>query len=100
MSLFVSPLSGQLVSMLLVTQVTRYLDFKVVEGSYVYSKHGKLHKVPSTETEALSSSECEISEEDLLKHFQLTLFIFLGGSMNVELMGLSLLFHFTILLLT
>lgn len=47
---------GQLVRMLLITQVTRYLDFKVIEGSFVY-KAGKIHKVPSTETEALSSSK-------------------------------------------
>lgn len=42
--------------MLLYTEVTRYLDFKVVEGSFVY-KAGKIYKVPSTETEALASSE-------------------------------------------
>lgn len=49
--------AGQLVKMLLYTEVTRYLDFKVVEGSFVY-KGGKIYKVPSTETEALASSEC------------------------------------------
>lgn len=48
--------TGQLVKMLLYTEVTRYLDFKVVEGSFVY-KGGKIYKVPSTETEALASSE-------------------------------------------
>lgn len=42
--------------MLLITQVTRYLEFKVIEGSYVYKK-GKIYKVPSTETEALASSK-------------------------------------------
>lgn len=42
--------------MLLITKVTQYLDFKVIEGSFVY-KGGKIHKVPSTETEALSSSK-------------------------------------------
>ena len=47
---------GQLVKMLLYTEVTRYLDFKVVEGSFVY-KGGKIYKVPSTETEALASSK-------------------------------------------
>lgn len=35
---------------LLYTEVTRYLDFKVVEGSFVY-KGGKIHKVPCTETD-------------------------------------------------
>lgn len=47
---------GQLVKMLLYTEVTRYLDFKVVEGSFVY-KGGKIYKVPSTESEALASSK-------------------------------------------
>lgn len=42
--------------MLLVTSVTRYLDFKVVMGSFVY-KNGKIYKVPSSETEALATSE-------------------------------------------
>lgn len=42
--------------MLLITKVTQYLDFKVIEGSFVY-KGGKIHKVPSTESEALSSSK-------------------------------------------
>ncbi|KAG7246529.1 hypothetical protein CRUP_009265 [Coryphaenoides rupestris] len=50
-----NPYYGQLVKMLLYTEVTRYLDFKVVEGSFVY-KGGKIYKVPSTETEALASS--------------------------------------------
>lgn len=49
-------LTGQLVKMLLYTEVTRYLDFKVIEGSFVY-KGGKIYKVPSTEAEALASSE-------------------------------------------
>lgn len=39
------------------TGVTRYLEFKSVEGSYVY-KAGKIHKVPANETEALASGEC------------------------------------------
>lgn len=42
--------------MLLYTEVTRYLDFKVTEGSFVY-KGGKIYKVPSTEAEALASSK-------------------------------------------
>ncbi|XP_047439556.1 rab GDP dissociation inhibitor beta [Mugil cephalus] len=46
--------TGQLVKILVHTEVTRYLDFKVVEGSYVY-KAGKLHKVPGTEEEAHTS---------------------------------------------
>lgn len=54
--MFVRVIAGQLVKMLLYTEVTRYLDFKVVEGSFVY-KGGKIYKVPSTETEALASSK-------------------------------------------
>ncbi|XP_029906567.1 rab GDP dissociation inhibitor beta isoform X2 [Myripristis murdjan] len=46
--------NGQLVKLLLHTEVTRYLDLKVIEGSYVY-KAGKVHKVPATEAEALAS---------------------------------------------
>lgn len=42
--------------MLLITEVTRYLEFKSVEGSFVYQQ-GKIHKVPSTEAEALKSGE-------------------------------------------
>uniref|UniRef100_A0A1I8FHG1 Rab GDP dissociation inhibitor n=1 Tax=Macrostomum lignano TaxID=282301 RepID=A0A1I8FHG1_9PLAT len=37
--------NGALVKLLLFTGVTRYLEFKSVEGSYVY-KGGKIHKVP------------------------------------------------------
>ena len=33
---FPAPAAGQLVKMLLYTEVTRYLDFKVVAGSIVY----------------------------------------------------------------
>lgn len=48
--------SGQLVKMLLYTEVSCYLVFKVTEGSFVY-KGGKIYKVPSTEAEALASSK-------------------------------------------
>ena len=50
---------GKLVKTLLATGVTRYLEFKMVEGSYVYmsggKKNGKISKVPASETEALKS---------------------------------------------
>jgi len=48
--------NGLLVQMLLHTDVTRYLEFKSVDGSYVYQKGGKIYKVPATDTEALTSS--------------------------------------------
>lgn len=46
--------NGQLVKLLIHSGVTRYLEFKCIEGSYVYKK-GKINKVPSNEKEALSS---------------------------------------------
>ena len=49
-------LSGQLVKLLVHSGVTRYLEFKLVDGSYVY-KGGKIYKVPASEAEALKSSE-------------------------------------------
>ncbi|XP_075713602.1 rab GDP dissociation inhibitor beta [Rhinoderma darwinii] len=60
--------NGQLVKMLLFTEVTRYLDFKVIEGSFVY-KGGKIYKVPSTETEALASSLMGLFEKRRFKKF-------------------------------
>lgn len=48
-------LAGQLVKLLIHTGVTRYLEFKSCEGSYVY-KGGKIFKVPADEKEALTSS--------------------------------------------
>ncbi|XP_064198104.1 rab GDP dissociation inhibitor beta-like [Anguilla rostrata] len=60
--------NGQLVRMLLITQVTRYLDFKVIEGSFVYKKGG-IYKVPSTETEALASSLMGLFEKRRFRKF-------------------------------
>jgi len=45
---------GQLVQILVKTDVTRYLEFKAVDGSFVVHE-GKVQKVPSTRSEALSS---------------------------------------------
>jgi len=46
--------TGLLVQMLLHTDVTRYLDFKQVDGSFV-ARAGKIFKVPATDKEALAS---------------------------------------------
>lgn len=46
---------GSLVKILLKTKVTRYLEFRSVQGSFVL-KDGKPHKVPSTAAEAMASS--------------------------------------------
>lgn len=45
---------GSLVKLLIHTGVTRYLEFKSIEGSYVY-KGGKISKVPVDQKEALAS---------------------------------------------
>ena len=50
-----SCLLGRLVQLLIHTGVTRYLEFKSVEGSFVYKSGGKIHKVPADEKEALAS---------------------------------------------
>lgn len=60
--------NGQLVKMLLYTEVTRYLDFKVVEGSFVY-KAGKIYRVPSTETEALATNLMGLFEKRRFRKF-------------------------------
>jgi len=60
--------TGKLVKILLHTDVTRYLEFKVVDGSFVYKK-GKLHKVPVTETEGLTSGLVGLLDKNRLRQF-------------------------------
>ncbi|EHA99282.1 Rab GDP dissociation inhibitor beta [Heterocephalus glaber] len=60
--------NGQLVKMLLYTEVTRYMDFRVIEGSFV-CKGGKIYKVPSTEAEALASSLIGLFEKHHFRKF-------------------------------
>jgi Rab GDP dissociation inhibitor len=60
---------GYLVKLLIHSGVTRYLEFKSVEGSYVYKRGGKIHKVPSTASEALSSSLMGMMEKRRYKNF-------------------------------
>lgn len=55
-------LLGDLVGLLIKSGVTRYLEFKSVEGSYVY-KDQKLYKVPADEKEALATSLMGIFEK-------------------------------------
>ena len=61
-SLFFFLLLGDLVGLLIKSGVTRYLEFKSVEGSYVY-KDQKLFKVPADEKEALATSLMGIFEK-------------------------------------
>jgi len=60
--------SGKLVKILLHTDVTRYLEFKSVEGSYVM-KSTKISKVPATEAEAVSSSLMGMFEKKRFRDF-------------------------------
>lgn len=60
--------NGELVRLLIHTGVTRYLEFKSVEGSYVY-KQGKIHKVPADEKEALASGLMGLFEKRRFRNF-------------------------------
>jgi len=60
--------NGQLVKLLIHTGVTRYLEFKSCEGSYVY-KGGKISKVPADEREALGSDLMGLFEKRRFKNF-------------------------------
>ncbi|XP_047491168.1 rab GDP dissociation inhibitor alpha-like [Penaeus chinensis] len=60
--------NGQLVKLLIHTGVTRYLEFKSVEGSYVY-KGNKISKVPADEKEALTSDLMGMFEKRRFKNF-------------------------------
>jgi Rab GDP dissociation inhibitor len=61
--------NGVLVKLLVHTNVTRYLDFKNVEGSFVWKRGGKVYKVPVTPAEALSSSLMGMFEKRRFKKF-------------------------------
>jgi Rab GDP dissociation inhibitor len=62
--------NGLLVKMLIHTDVTRYLEFKSVEGSYVFkSNPDKLYKVPVTGEEALASSLMGLFEKRRFRKF-------------------------------
>jgi Rab GDP dissociation inhibitor len=49
-------------------KVTRYLDFKTIDGSFVV-KGGKIHKVPATPKEALASSLMGMFEKRRFRNF-------------------------------
>jgi len=66
--------SGELTKILVHTEVTRYLEFKQIAGSYVY-RDGRISKVPSTEMEAVKSPLMGIFEKRRAKKF----FEFLQG---------------------
>mmetsp|Transcript_28740 Transcript_28740/g.72271 ORF Transcript_28740/g.72271 Transcript_28740/m.72271 type:complete len:439 (-) Transcript_28740:37-1353(-) len=60
--------NGILVKILLHTDVTKYLEFKSVDGSYVFKKN-KIHKVPASDKEAMSSPLLGMIEKTRCKKF-------------------------------
>lgn len=60
--------NGELTNILVHTDVTRYVEFKQVSGSYVF-KQGKIYKVPATEMEAIGSSLMGVFEKRRMKKF-------------------------------
>ncbi|KAJ0093283.1 hypothetical protein Patl1_27139 [Pistacia atlantica] len=60
--------NGTLVRVLIHTDVTKYLYFKAVDGSFVYNK-GKVHKVPATDMEALKSPLMGVFEKRRARKF-------------------------------
>ncbi|KAI7898197.1 GDP dissociation inhibitor [Cokeromyces recurvatus] len=60
--------NGEIVRFLTHTDVTRYLEFKQIAGSFVY-KDGKIFKVPSSEMEAVSTSLLGMVEKRRLQKF-------------------------------
>ncbi len=64
--------NGELTNILVSTDVTRYLEFKQIAGSYVQQGNGAratVAKVPSTATEALSSPLMGLFEKRRMKKF-------------------------------
>ncbi|XVF01503.1 hypothetical protein REPUB_Repub04eG0094300 [Reevesia pubescens] len=60
--------NGSLVRVLIHTDVTKYLNFKAVDGSFVYNK-GKIYKVPATDVEALKSPLMGLFEKRRARKF-------------------------------
>lgn len=60
--------NGELTKMLVHTDVTRYMEFKQISGSYVY-RTGRVSKVPASEMEALRSPLLGLFEKRRAKNF-------------------------------
>ena len=70
--------NGLLVKMLLHTKVTRYLEWKTIDSTYVMqhtaggmfsSAANKIHKVPSNETEAIRTKLIGMFQKNKLRNF-------------------------------
>lgn len=60
--------NGEIVKFLVHTDVTRYLEFKQIAGSFVY-KDGKISHMPANETEAIASPLMGVLEKRRLQKF-------------------------------
>lgn len=60
---------GDMVNVLVGTDVTKYLEFQQISGSFVYKKGSGICKVPSTDYEALTSNLIGFFEKRRLKTF-------------------------------
>ncbi|MQL72255.1 hypothetical protein Taro_004573 [Colocasia esculenta] len=60
--------NGSLVRVLIHTSVTKYLNFKAVDGNFVYNK-GKIYKVPANDVEALKSKLMGLFEKRRARKF-------------------------------
>ena len=60
--------SGEFINILYHTDVTRYLEFRQIEGSFVY-RDGRISKVPANQNEALMSPLMGIFEKRRAKSF-------------------------------
>lgn len=60
---------GELTKLLIHTDVTRYLEFKQIDGSYVYKNNGNVYKVPANDKEALTTNLMGIFEKRRFKNF-------------------------------
>ena len=59
---------GKLVKMLIHTKVTRYLEFRSLDASYVY-RNGKIYKVPATKMEVVSNGLLGLFEKRRMINF-------------------------------
>lgn len=60
--------NGEMTKMLVHTDVTRYLEFKQIAGSYVL-RNGRIAKVPATEMEAIKSPLLGLFEKRRARNF-------------------------------
>ena len=58
---------GNLVKLLVATDVTRYLNFKSIGGCYVFKRGAGIHKVPATKEEALATSLLPMLQKPFLR---------------------------------